>query len=199
MATLQFPPIQVPDLKIDLSNVQHVYVGRTGCACGCNGKHYYPERHRENWKELRGWGPFEDKDISDKQVARITRLIEDTWNNKSTGRRIDMCHSGFISAVNDSNTRTWTVYLEKRIPGLPDFSIYNMTYTRPDEVERIAKVHEQVERKTKAIAQLKDRGSVDCACGQVITPVTPYVEVGADGVLWHGNAEGGGHRADVEP
>lgn len=37
-----------------------------------------------------------------------------------------------------------------------------------------------------------------CACGEWITPDMPYIEVEADGVMWHGNAEGGGHRADVK-
>lgn len=36
-----------------------------------------------------------------------------------------------------------------------------------------------------------------CACGHPIHSKMPWVEVEADGVLWHGNAAGGGHRADV--
>ena len=38
-----------------------------------------------------------------------------------------------------------------------------------------------------------------CACGQIVHAGMPYVEVEADGVLWHGNAQGGGHRYDVDP
>lgn len=41
-------------------------------------------------------------------------------------------------------------------------------------------------------------GNVGCDCGHTINPASPYVEVEADGVLWHGNAQGGGHRADFD-
>ena len=41
-------------------------------------------------------------------------------------------------------------------------------------------------------------GNVRCNCGETINPASPYVQVEADGVLWHGNADGGGHRADFK-
>lgn len=37
-----------------------------------------------------------------------------------------------------------------------------------------------------------------CCCGELIHPDMPYVEVEPDGVLWHGNPEGGGHKANVD-
>lgn len=37
-----------------------------------------------------------------------------------------------------------------------------------------------------------------CVCGDLIHPDQPFVEVEADGGLFHWNADGGGHRADVE-
>lgn len=40
--------------------------------------------------------------------------------------------------------------------------------------------------------------NVECACGDLIHLDMPSVVVEADGVLWHGNADGGGHRADVD-
>lgn len=42
----------------------------------------------------------------------------------------------------------------------------------------------------------KPKPNVMCACGDLINECQPSVEVEADGVLWHGNADGGGHRAD---
>lgn len=36
-----------------------------------------------------------------------------------------------------------------------------------------------------------------CACGELIHPDMPYVWAEADGALWHGNPDGGGHCADV--
>lgn len=36
-----------------------------------------------------------------------------------------------------------------------------------------------------------------CVCGELIHPDMPSVEVEADGGLFHWNAEGGGHRFDV--
>lgn len=39
-------------------------------------------------------------------------------------------------------------------------------------------------------------GAIQCDCTQIIWPDMPYVQVEADGVLWHGNENGGGHRAD---
>lgn len=38
-----------------------------------------------------------------------------------------------------------------------------------------------------------------CACGELIHPDMPSVEVEADGGLFHWNQDGGGHRFDVDP
>lgn len=41
--------------------------------------------------------------------------------------------------------------------------------------------------------------NVKCACGDLIHTDQPFVEVEADGGLFHWNEEGGGHRYDVDP
>lgn len=41
-------------------------------------------------------------------------------------------------------------------------------------------------------------GNVRCDCGETINPGSPYVEVQPGGVLWHGNAQGGGHASNFE-
>ncbi|UJQ87112.1 hypothetical protein SEA_VETRIX_109 [Mycobacterium phage Vetrix] len=39
---------------------------------------------------------------------------------------------------------------------------------------------------------------IECVCGESISPDTPYVEEDVrPGVLWHGNAEGGGHKSNA--
>ncbi|ANH50108.1 hypothetical protein SEA_LOADRIE_110 [Mycobacterium phage Loadrie] len=39
---------------------------------------------------------------------------------------------------------------------------------------------------------------IKCVCGELIGPDTPYVEEDVrPGVLWHGNAEGGGHKSNA--
>jgi hypothetical protein len=35
-----------------------------------------------------------------------------------------------------------------------------------------------------------------CDCGELIHPDQPHVFAEADGTLWHGNPDGGGHRSD---
>ncbi|UBV20332.1 MULTISPECIES: hypothetical protein [Mycolicibacterium] len=39
--------------------------------------------------------------------------------------------------------------------------------------------------------------NVQCVCGDLIHPDMPQVITQPDGFLWHGNAEGGGHRSDA--
>ncbi|QFG08927.1 hypothetical protein PBI_MALAGASYROSE_79 [Mycobacterium phage MalagasyRose] len=41
--------------------------------------------------------------------------------------------------------------------------------------------------------------NTQCACGDLIHPDMPNVWAEADGVLWHGTEDNGGHRADVDP
>ncbi|QDK03906.1 hypothetical protein SEA_LEWAN_111 [Mycobacterium phage Lewan] len=39
---------------------------------------------------------------------------------------------------------------------------------------------------------------IECVCGERISPDMPYVEEDVrPGVLWHGNAEGGGHKSNA--
>jgi hypothetical protein len=40
--------------------------------------------------------------------------------------------------------------------------------------------------------------NVKCVCGDLIHPDQPFVELQADGSLFHWNEHGGGHRFDVD-
>lgn len=65
----------LPPLTIDFTNIKCVYRGEPGCACGCLGDYYYPEWHRDDWKKLRGWGPFKDEEVSDTQIIRVSLIV----------------------------------------------------------------------------------------------------------------------------
>lgn len=59
--------------RIDLDSVLKVYSGKSGCACGCNGKYSYSSLHEGTD------GPNADE-VSDvsvaRQVLRFNRLLE---------------------------------------------------------------------------------------------------------------------------
>jgi hypothetical protein len=52
------------------------------------------------------------------------------------------------------------------------------------------------ECRAKNVAWFREKYAIKCDCGEYIYADSPHVQVEADRVLWHGNAEGGGHRAD---
>ena len=60
--------------EITLENVQSVYSGKPGCACGCLGKHTYPQSARGRGKEIRGYDIGEDE-ISDRTVKILFNKV----------------------------------------------------------------------------------------------------------------------------
>lgn len=82
---------------IDASKVTQVYSGKPGCMCGCRGKHYYPNRNVDAAGKARGYA-LDAEDISDKQVTRITNLLNKNpaakvgeggeWAEVTIGQRI---------------------------------------------------------------------------------------------------------------
>jgi hypothetical protein len=142
---------------IDIANVQHVYSGEPGCACGCLGDHRYPERHRDDWKELRGWGPFTDEDISDADVIGVTQIVEDILNNRRAGQ-VEFVTDSFISCLNGKGTRIWVVYLESPIPGLPHVDLYeedNRKFRKQRDREFVDRMIEHFRAKGKSEEDLE--------------------------------------------
>lgn len=60
----------VKNLVIDLEKVQSVYNGKSGCMCGCNGKHRYATKHREVAGKGRGY-EISDDEVSDRSVKML--------------------------------------------------------------------------------------------------------------------------------
>ena len=87
---------------IKLENVGKVYSGKAGrCACGCSGTYWVASKHREWADKNRGY-PYDDSDISDKQVRRVVNLIN---------QNIDAAESfGKDGIMADIGNRTYAVY-----------------------------------------------------------------------------------------
>jgi hypothetical protein len=143
---------------INIANVQHVYSGEPGCACGCLGDHTYPERHRDDWLELRGWGPFEDKDVNDAEVERIRALVEKIVNNQAPGQ-VEFVTDTFISVLNGKGDWTWVVYLESPIPDVAHVDLYeedNRKFRKERDREFASRVIEHFRAKGAPEEQLAE-------------------------------------------
>lgn len=84
--------VKHPD-HIDISKVSEVYSGRPGCACGCRGKYYLSSRYHKGDK------------VNDRMVSKVVNLF-----NENLDKVLDM--DGGIYALDLSETRTYTVYME---------------------------------------------------------------------------------------
>lgn len=67
--------MKVKNLKLNVDRVMNVYSGRPGCMCGCRGNYRVASAHVAIASKDRGYG-YEPKEISDRQVRRIVKLIE---------------------------------------------------------------------------------------------------------------------------
>ena len=54
--------------------IQSVYSGKHGCACGCRGKHTYRSAFRDFGVQARGYS-FGPDDVNDRVVARHLKTI----------------------------------------------------------------------------------------------------------------------------
>lgn len=100
-------------VAIDQALVECVYSGRHGCACGCKGNYRYPERHRDNGQQIRGYD-IDAEEINERQIARIIHKVEAIANGDEDGE-IDMINVRWISA--NQGNRTYAVYFDNPQPG----------------------------------------------------------------------------------
>ena len=54
--------------------IRSVYSGKDGCACGCNGKHYYTSADRVAAGADRGYD-VSDSEVSDRMVTRVIKTL----------------------------------------------------------------------------------------------------------------------------
>jgi hypothetical protein len=90
---------------IDASTVKRAYSGRPGCACGCRGAY---------WSSSTNTDPRDD--VSDRQIARITRLVNEALadlNGQQKNDRYESCtvDGDFVSVSN--GRRVYTVYFSE--------------------------------------------------------------------------------------
>lgn len=96
-------------LQVKEESVVSVYSGKPGCMCGCNGKYSYSEVHREFSTSDRGYEVTDDE-INDKEVKRITKLINDNLMNCEFS---DEKEKVSWVAFDKSETRTYVLYYRK--------------------------------------------------------------------------------------
>ena len=89
--------------KLTLDEIQSVYSGKHGCACGCKGKHSYRSIVRSHGDLIRGYA-LDDEDVNDRIVARHLSTI-----NAAIERGEATNGDGYVAF--ETETRTFVAYL----------------------------------------------------------------------------------------
>jgi len=114
--------------KITFDKVSKTYNGRSGCACGCNGKYTIPSHVSiEEANKATGWDAYDASDVSDRRakmamtkvnkaideygsMAKMTREgVYEYYGLNGDANRVWFCYSDSFVAINVGNRAT-TVY-----------------------------------------------------------------------------------------
>lgn len=104
-------------MMIALENVKSVYAGKAyACACGCSGKHSYPESARGTGKEPRGY-ELGDDEISPRAVKMAFNRVKTALAGTGTYTLVpeweeELEKHGFLTVLNEAKTRMTVVYFK---------------------------------------------------------------------------------------
>lgn len=62
--------------SLSLKNVQAVYSGKVGCACGCRGNYRYNSSMVKQASEDRGYAVNPDE-VNDRQIRKVIRTLQE--------------------------------------------------------------------------------------------------------------------------
>jgi len=109
--------------KITFDKVRKTYNGRSGCACGCNGKYTIPSHVSiEEANKETGYNAYDESDVSDRRakiaMSKVNKAIDEYGSMaKMTregvyeyyGNDVWFCYSDSFVAI-DVGNRATTVY-----------------------------------------------------------------------------------------
>ena len=109
--------------KITFDTVRKTYNGRSGCACGCNGKYTIPSHVSiEEANKATGWDAYDASDVSDRRakmaMTKVNKAIDEYGSMAKmtregvyeyVGKDVWFCYSDSFVAI-DTNGRATTVY-----------------------------------------------------------------------------------------
>jgi hypothetical protein len=76
-ATVTAPKLTLAALAaLTPANVQGVYSGKPGCACGCKGNYRYHSTQVQAATKRRGYEVTPDE-VNDKQVAKVLKIVQE--------------------------------------------------------------------------------------------------------------------------
>jgi hypothetical protein len=117
--------------KINFEQIAKTYNGRTGCACGCNGKYTLPSHVSiEEANAATGWNAYDESDVSDRRAKialnKVNKAIDEYgsraqrtssgsyefYGMNGDANRVWFCYSDSFVAI-DVGNRATTVYFQK--------------------------------------------------------------------------------------
>jgi hypothetical protein len=80
-------------LAMTVAEVQSVYSGKPGCACGCRGNHRYNSQHVASASKNRGYA-VTPEEVNDRQVKKVLEILK---------ANTDVVANNYVNDGGDSN------------------------------------------------------------------------------------------------
>ena len=96
--------------NVTREQVESVYSGRQGCACGCRGKYFYASDFRVESGKRRGYSVHPDE-VSDRMIAKVLNLLK----KNASDVVFDDKYRTIFWWDKPGVDRTYTVYLKEEL------------------------------------------------------------------------------------